>query len=385
MPEKKRIVLLGATGSIGDSTLQVLRKYRDHFEIIGIAANASVEKLAEIAKEFEVNYASLTNEEAYGKAKTANIFGETELLCGIEGLQKLAGLAEADIIVLATLGRDGFYPMLSAIEEGKTIALASKEIMVMAGEFFMDLAKKNDVTILPLDSEHNAIFQCLQGHKKKTVEKVYLTASGGAFRNHTKEALKKVTPQEALKHPTWNMGPKVTTDCSTLANKGLELIEAHYLFDLEPERLGVLVHPQSIIHSMIQFKDGAFIAQMSPPHMTFPIQYGLMYPERREAVYPTLGFEETLNLELSPPDTNKFPCLRLAEESMAVGKLAPTIFNAANQVAVDAFLKEKVAFLDIPILIDKTLSTVSNQAADSLETVLKIHDLACKTTKGLIQ
>ena len=386
MVKKKNIVLLGATGSIGQSTLAVLRKYKDYFNLSGIAGNNNVEGLSAIAKEFNVPHVAIFNEESYFKAKAASVFTkETELHYGIEGLTQLATLQEADLILVAITGTTALHPTLEAIKLGKTIALASKEILVMAGSIVMTAAKEHQATILPIDSEHNAIFQCLHNESIESVDSIILTASGGPFRNYSLEQMKEVSLKEALKHPTWAMGKKITIDCATMANKGLELIEAHWLFSVPADKLKVLVHPQSIIHSLVQFIDGSIIAQLAPQSMTFPIQYALFYPERKAPTSKPLDLSKALNLELSPPDLERFPCLKIAIDCLKEGNLAPAIFNAANEVAVQAFIDQRISFLKIPVIIDKTLELVSNQSLNNeLNSIIETHNQAIATAAQVI-
>lgn len=383
----KKIVLLGATGSIGESTLQVLRKYRDRFQLLGIAANSNFQLLAQIAQEFDVKELCLFDEKSYTQAKREGIFPkECNIYVGEEGLNTLATLDHADIVVLAMTGVLGIKPALAAIVHGKTLALANKEILVMAGAVVMNAAKKYHSTILPMDSEHNAIYQCLRGEEEKAIDSIILTASGGAFRDYPIEALKYVTPEEALKHPTWRMGQKITIDCATMANKGLELIEAFWLFDVKVEQLKVLIHPQSIIHSMVQFVDGSIKAQLCPPSMTFPIQNCLLFPERLPSCNDSLDFSDPVKLELFPPDMKRYPCLQLAIDSLKAGGLAPTIFNSANEVAVDAFNSRRIGFLKIPDLIDKTLQKVFNRSSFelSLPMIIETHNYATEVAKKII-
>lgn len=383
----KRIVLLGATGSIGESTLEVLRKYRDRFQLVGIAANNNFKLLAKIAEEFAVRDICLFDEKSYVAAKQSGVFSrERNLHVGEEGLNALAMLGDADIVVLAMTGIIGIKPALAAIAQGKTLALANKEILVMAGAIVMEAARKHHATILPMDSEHNAIFQCLLGEKTSTIDSIILTASGGAFRDYSIEALKQVTPEEALKHPTWRMGQKITIDCATMANKGLELIEAFWLFDVKVEQLKVLIHPQSIIHSMVQFDDGSIKAQMCPPSMTFPIQNCLLFPERLPPCKATLDFSGSMKLELFHPDMKRYPCLQLAIDALKAGGVAPAIFNAANEVAVDAFNHRRIEFLKIADLIDKTLQMVFNGSSCqlSLDKVMETHNYATEVAKKII-
>lgn len=383
----KKVVLLGATGSIGESTLEVLRKYREYFELVGIAANRNFDKLAKIAEEFDVRDVCIFEEKCFLEARSKGIFAEDCNLCvGEEGLQYLATLPDVDIVVLATTGIIGIKPAMAAIELGRTIALANKEILVMAGAVVMEAAKKHQATILPMDSEHNAIFQCLHGEESKTIDSIILTASGGAFRDYSLEALNNVTPKDALKHPTWRMGPKVTIDCATMVNKGLELIEAHWLFNVGAEQLKVLIHPQSIIHSMVQFIDGSVIAQLCPPSMTFPIQNCLLFPERLPSCKESLNFSQYLKLELFPPEMERYPCLQLAIDALKAGGVAGTIFNAANEVAVEAFNAGRLSFLKIPDVIDKTMEKVFNGSSSQLllSVIIEMHNYATEVAKKIV-
>jgi 1-deoxy-D-xylulose-5-phosphate reductoisomerase len=380
MKKKKRIILLGATGSIGDNTLEVVRGNREHLEIIGIAAHTHHEKLARIAREFEVPHVALFNEAAHdAAAKSGSFAKETQFYAGLDGLTQLARIPEADTVISAIVGTQGLGPTLAAIEAGKNIALANKEILVLAGKFVMEAARKHAVTILPLDSEHNAIFQCLQGAQARHVDRLILTASGGMFRTYSMDDMRSITPEETLRHPNWTMGKKVTIDCSTLANKGLELIEAHWLFDMPESAIDIVVHPQSIIHSMVRFVDGSTLAQLAPPSMTFAIQNSLLYPERTPAVSKPLDFTKALSLEFFPPDLARFPALRLAREALHVGGTAPAAFNAANEIAVQAFFEKRVSFLDIPSIIESTLEKVPHFDPSDLLEVLSLDEEARQT------
>lgn len=386
MLQKRPIVLLGATGSIGTSTLEVLRNHPDKLSLIGIAADSNYKKLAAIAYEFEVPHACLSNRHAFDEAKNSNLFPRTELHFGKEGLDFLVSQEEVHSVLMAIVGTAGLQTALTTIKKGKVLALASKEILVMAGAFFMKKVAEYKATVIPVDSEHSALFQCLEGHDKNAVHKLVLTASGGAFRNLNIEQMSRVTPKDALKHPTWAMGPKVTLDSATLANKGLELIEARWLFDIPREKLQVVIHPTSIIHSLVQFNDGTTLAKMSPPSMTLPIQYALLHPMRFPSPNPHLDLTQQLSLELYPPDLERFPCLRLAFETLSSGNLAPTIFNAANEVAGRAFLNSQIPFLAIPEIIDNTLQKVSNNEEDSsLEVIIEKHNEALLTAEQLIK
>ncbi len=372
MTNKKKVVLLGATGSIGENTLQVLRAHKDRLELVGIAAQKNTGKLAEIAHEFSVKHVSVFDEKAYAAAKTSGLFPQgTVFHCGLEGLKTVSMLPSADIVLAAIVGTVSLEAIMAAIDAGKDIALASKEILVLGGKFVMQHAKEKGVNILPTDSEHNAIFQCLQGAQNKDFAKIWLTASGGIFRNKPLAELRHVTPEMATCHPNWKMGPKITVDSATMANKGLELIEARWLFDASPVQLDVVIHPQSIVHSMVQFVDGSFLAQLSPPSMTFPIRHCLFYPERVCNDDPVLNFSNLLSLEFVEPDYKRFPCLQLALECLNKGGTAPAVFNSANDVAVASFLRREIAFTDIASVIEKTLNAFNHCEPDSLEQLME--------------
>jgi 1-deoxy-D-xylulose-5-phosphate reductoisomerase len=373
LPVKKKVVLLGATGSIGGSTLRVLRAHADKLELVGVAAARSHQQLAAICREFKVRNAVLSDEAAYAEARAANSFPATTHLGGGESaLLELSTLAEADIVLVAVVGACGLKPTLAAIEAGKDIALANKELLVLGGAFVIEAARRKGVRLLPTDSEHNAIFQCIEGQPQAHLDKLILTASGGQFRDTPLDQLGGVTPADATQHPNWSMGPKITVDSATMANKGLELIEAHWLFGLEPERLEVVIHPQSIVHSFAQFIDGSILAQLSPPSMTFAIQHCLLYPDRAPGVDATTDFRNPFQLDFQAPDFKRFPCLQLAYEAMRNGAAAPAIFNAANEVAVERFLANELTYLDIPRVIDHTLDTINPAPAATLEALLDI-------------
>jgi 1-deoxy-D-xylulose-5-phosphate reductoisomerase len=369
---KRRIVLLGATGSIGESALRVIAAHRDRLELVGIAAQRNHGRLAEIARQFGVRHIGLFDTAALAAARGNAAFPPgTHFHGGIEGLCELAVLPEADTILIAVVGTAGLQPALAAIAAKKTIALASKEILVMAGKFVMAAARANGVRLLPVDSEHNAAFQCLEGHRSADVRRLVLTASGGAFRDWPLEKLSQVTVADALKHPNWAMGPKITVDSATLANKGLELIEAQWLFGLRADQCHAVLHTQSIVHCLVEFSDGSMLAQLCPPSMTFPIQHALLYPDRAPTSTDTaLPLEKIFSLDFRPADEARFPCLRLAREAMAAGGTAPAIFNAANEIAVGAFLAGQTPFLAIPQIIEHTLSRLKTVEPNSLEEVL---------------
>lgn len=367
----KNVVILGATGSIGSSALRVLREHKAQFNLLGVAARSNHQELARICAEFDVKHAALGDASVYAEAKPS-FSRELSLGCGESGLTEIATLPEADIVLVAVVGACGLRPTLAAINAGKDIALANKELLVLGGSHVVDAAKRQGVRLLPTDSEHNAIFQCLQGHPYEQVGKVILTASGGQFRDTPPEELHKVTPAEATRHPNWSMGPKITVDSATMANKGLELMEAHWLFGLEPERLEVVIHPQSIVHSFVQFIDGSILAQLSPPSMTFAIQHCLLYPERAPGVESTTDFKQAFSLDFYPPDFKRFACLQLAYDSLRAGGAAPAIFNAANEVAVERFLRKELGFLDIPKVIGHCLDQFGKTATPSLDQLFSL-------------
>jgi 1-deoxy-D-xylulose-5-phosphate reductoisomerase len=374
VPTKKRVVLLGATGSIGESTLRVIAAHRDRLELVGIAAHGKHARLAEIARQFGVRQVGVYDPAALAEARRSSAFpAGTAFHGGPEGLSHLATLPEADIVLVAVVGTTALEPTLAAIAAKKTIALASKEILVLAGKFVMAAARASGSRLLPVDSEHNAAFQCLEGHRAGDVRRLVLTASGGAFRDWPLARLAEVTPADALKHPNWAMGPKITVDSATLANKGLELIEAQCLFGLRADQCHAVLHAQSIVHCLVEFTDGSMLAQLCPPSMTFPIQHALLYPDRAPAgTDQALPLDKALALDFRPADEGRYPCLRLARESMAAGGTAPAIFNAANEVAVAAFLKNQVPYLAIPRIIEHTLGAVRSVEPTTLAQVMAV-------------
>ena len=373
MTTPKKVVLLGATGSIGGSTLRVLRAHPDRLQLVGVAAQSRHNELAAICREFDVPHAVLQDEKAYLRAQQAGQFpATTQLSSGNEALAELATLTEADIVLVAVVGVAGLRPTLAAIEAGKDIALANKELLVLGGAHVIEAAKRKGVRLLPTDSEHNAIFQCLQGHPSEQVDKLILTASGGQFRDTPKKELAEVTPEMATQHPNWSMGPKITVDSATMANKGLELIEAHWLFGLEPDHLEVVIHPQSLVHSFVQFIDGSILAQVSPPDMTFAIQHCLLYPDRAPSVMSSTDFCKAFSLDFTPPEYAKYPCLQLAYNALRAGDAAPAIFNAANEVAVERFLAKEISYLEIPQLIEHSLTQVVSPSSPSLDQLFQI-------------
>ncbi len=344
----KKVVLLGSTGSIGTSALRVAGEIPERMEIIALAAANSVELLAQQVQQTGVKHVGIYNAEKEAALREL-IPSDVTVHVGLAGLIELAELEGADMVLVAIVGTAGLHPALAAIEAGKDLAVASKEILVMAGELVMAAAKQKGVKILPVDSEHNAIFQCLEGHRggNDEISRLILTASGGPFRKMPTEQLQGVTLEQALKHPTWEMGRKITIDSATLFNKGLEMIEARWLFDVEMERVDVIVHPQSIVHSMVEFIDGSCLAQLSTTDMCFPIQYAVTYPQRMRNHLPPINFAELAKLEFEAPRRDAFPALNLAVRAGTEGGTLPAVLNAANEVAVDAFVARKIGFTDI--------------------------------------
>src|SRR2546423_12712732 len=343
--KRKRVVVLGATGSIGDSTLKVAHDIPERMEIVGLAANSNVEKLAAAANQTRAKAICLVDERKIDILRSKLEY-RPQIFVGENGLREIARLENADMVLIAIVGTAGLHPALDAIESGKDLAVASKEILVMAGEAVTSAAQKRGVKILPVDSEHNAIFQCLDGRASE-VRRIILTASGGPFRGTPREKLEYVTVEEALKHPTWNMGPKITIDSATLFNKGLEMIEAHWLFGVPMNRVEVVIHPQSIVHSMVEFADGSTLAQLSYSNMCFPIQYAVTWPDRVANTLPPLDFSTLNKLEFEIPRYDDFPSLNLARRAGETGGTLPAVMNAANEIAVAAFLNRQIRFPQI--------------------------------------
>jgi 1-deoxy-D-xylulose-5-phosphate reductoisomerase len=369
--KKRRVVLLGSTGSVGISTLNVAASLPDEIELVGLAACSSVSKLAEQALATGVRNIAIYDE-SKEKELRALLPSSVKIHVGAEGLNEISQLEEADIVLIAIVGTAGLHPALAAIDAGKDLAVASKEILVIAGEIITARAAEKGVRILPVDSEHNAIFQCLEGHRggNQEISRLILTASGGPFRNTPAEELAKVTPAQAMKHPTWDMGPKITIDSATLFNKGLEMIEARWLFGIGMDRIEAIIHPQSIIHSMVEFTDGSVLAQLSSTDMGFPIQYALTYPARKKGGLKPLDFSELSKLEFSAPRLEDFPALNLARKAGLAGGTLPAVFNAANEVAVEAFRSEKIAFPGIWQCVAHVMNVSENIQSPSLHEIL---------------
>jgi 1-deoxy-D-xylulose-5-phosphate reductoisomerase len=366
----KRVVLLGSTGSIGTSTIKVAEDLPDQLRLVGLAAGNNVELLLEQVRKHQPEAVSIADPEK-AKALRGMLGATVEVYCGAEGLMRLATLPSADIVLIAIVGTAGLQPALAAIRAGKDIAIASKEILVMAGEIVMNEAREHGVRVLAVDSEHSAIFQCLDGKPAASVRKLWLTASGGPFRQTPKEEFEQITVERALKHPSWVMGRKITIDSATLFNKGLEMIEARWLFDIEMARVDVVVHPPSVVHSMVEFVDGSMLAQLSTPDMCLPIQYALTYPERSrsERVHTNLAKLGALTFE--EPDLERFPAINLARQAGEIGGTLPAVLNAANEVAVEAFVNRRISFCDISTVVGRTLKAHKPTAHPNLEQILE--------------
>lgn len=350
----RTLTILGSTGSIGTQTLDIVRQFKDDFSINVLTVNTRIKELEDQIREFNPKAVAISNEDAWKEFKNTTSF-KGEILCGEEGVIAAASHPDNDIVMQALVGFSGVAPTLAAIEQGATIALANKETLVSAGSIVMKSAKEKQVPILAVDSEHSAILQCMAGEERSMIDKIILTASGGPFREFEKDAFSSITREQALKHPNWVMGQKITIDSATLMNKGFEVIEARWLFDLTPEQIEVVIHPQSIIHSLVQFGDASIKAQLGTPDMRVPIIYALFHPERRHADLPKLDLLTAGNLSFFKPDTERFPCLQLAYDAMKTGGTAPAILNAANEIAVQYFLENKARFLQIPQIIEKVL------------------------------
>ena len=367
----KRVTILGATGSIGTQTLDVISQNPDDFEVVALTASESVEKMAELIQRFCPSYAVMKNEEKAEELRKLLPNHSCEILYGMDGFVAVSTLPNVDVVVAAMVGMIGLRPVMEAIRAGKDIALANKETLVTAGHIIMPLAKEYGVSILPVDSEHSAIFQSLQGNKDNQIRRILLTASGGPFRGKTLDQLKNVTAADALCHPNWSMGKKITIDSATLMNKGLEVMEAKWLFGVDTDQIEVLVHPQSIIHSAVEYEDGAIMAQLGEPDMRVPIQYALTYPKRVANPFPKIDFAKRSQLTFDHPDMDTFRCLALAYKALKIGGTMPTVLNGANEIAVAKFLSGKIGFLDIPALIEKTMEAYTVKENYTLEDLLE--------------
>jgi 1-deoxy-D-xylulose-5-phosphate reductoisomerase len=392
---RKRVVILGATGSIGESALKVARDIPERMEIVGLAAKSNAQKLAAAANEVRPGSVCLVDKTQIDALRQALDY-EPRIFSGEAGLLEIACLTNVDMVLVAIVGTGGLRPALGAIEAGKDLAVASKEILVMAGEIVMREALKKNVHVLPVDSEHNAIFQCLEAARLRAerdggiaspsdVRRILLTASGGPFRKTPRAEFDSITPEQALKHPTWNMGPKITIDSATLFNKGLEMIEAHWLFGVEMKRVEVVVHPQSIVHSMVEFTDGSTLAQLSYSNMCFPIQYAVTWPDRVPNSLPPLDFSKLSKLEFSTPRYDDFPPLNLARRAGEIGGTLPAVMNAANEIAVTAFLDRKVRFPEIWGIVEEVMKRHTPVAHPDLDAILGADHWARTQAQGCLQ
>ncbi len=382
--ERKRIAILGSTGSIGSQTLDVVRQHPDRFEVRVITAGSNAALLAEQAREFSVPHAVICDVSKYETVRTSLAGTATEVHAGIDAACDLVTGEDVDIVVASMVGFSGLRPTLSAIRAGKDIALANKETLVAAGSVVMAEARRYGVRILPVDSEHSAIFQCLQGAQGNALARIHLTASGGPFRTWTRERIEKAGKDQALQHPNWNMGAKITIDSATMMNKGFEVIEAKWLFDLEPDRIHVVVHPESVIHSMVEFADGAVLAQLGCPDMREPIQLALSYPERLSLNNRKLDFGSLGALTFFEPDLDKFPCLRLAFDAIGRGGNIPCALNAANEAAVAGYLQDRIGFYDIASVAMDTLACTEFVADPTLDDIFATNDEAFARAQRLI-
>ena len=379
----QNVTILGSTGTIGEQTLDVIARHPQRYKVFALTANTNIKVLLKQCLDFEPKYAVLLDETAADAltSELARQNSKTVVLSGMSHLEQVANDPDVDVVMAAIVGAAGLKPAMAAAKAGKRILLANKETLVMAGSLFMDAVKQGGATLLPIDSEHNAIFQVMPPQHLKAlsdggVRKIILTASGGPFRKHTQAEIEQATPANALKHPNWVMGAKITIDSASLMNKGLEVIEAHWLFNAKPSQIEVVVHPQSIIHSMVEYVDGSVLAQLGNPDMRTPIAYGLSYPDRIESGVSTLDFLAISKLEFEAPDTQRFPCLQLAYDALDAGGTASTILNAANEVAVEAFLKEKIGFKGISDLITATLDHSTIETVTSIEHLNEVDLLA---------
>ena len=390
------VTVLGATGSIGVSTLDVIARHPERYRVVALSANTQVDRLLEQCRAFEPEYAVLADDVAADKMQQGlSAAGlQTKVLSGVEGLETIASLEQTQQVMAAIVGAAGLRPTLAAARTGKRVLLANKEALVMSGQLFMDTVRESNAELLPIDSEHNAIFQSMPagytcgGVSRELpalgVEKILLTASGGPFRNMAQVQLETVTPEQACAHPNWDMGRKISVDSATMMNKGLELIEACWLFNTTPNKIQVVIHPQSVVHSMVSYEDGSVLAQLGNPDMRTPIAHAMAWPERMDSGVAALDLFEVAQLNFEQPDLERFPCLRLAYQASETGGTSPTILNAANEIAVQSFLDEKIRFTDIPKIIEQCMDSLTAQTADSLDTVLGADQAAREVAWELV-
>jgi len=381
----KRLTILGSTGSIGVNTLDIVHKFPDRFEVIGLSAGLNTKLLKQQILKFRPKMVSVFNKELADSLQRELPNLSLEIVHGVEGLIQVATHPEVDQVVSAIVGAGGLIPTLSAIKTGKAIALANKESLVMAGKIMMEEAKKNHAQILPVDSEHSAIFQALLGHQKEDVHRLILTASGGPFLDLPLSRFQEVTVKQALNHPHWEMGKKITIDSASLMNKGLEVIEAHWLFNIPVEKIIVQIHPQSVVHSMVEYIDGSIIGQMGIADMRIPISYALSFPHRLNLHLPPLDFSHVGALTFLPPDPERFPCLKLAYRSIEIGETMPTILNAANEVAVNAFLEGIIKFTEVPLLLQRVMEEHEVKSVRTIEDILRADQWARERSKANIE
>jgi len=380
----KNIAILGATGSIGSSTLEVVRNNPDKLRVRALTGGKKWQQLAKQALEFKPDLAVIADKSAYDLLKTALAGTSIKVEAGADAVIAAVEAEPLDAVVAAIVGAAGLLPVMAAIEKGRQICLANKETLVVGGSLVMQAIKKAAVDLLPVDSEHSAIFQCLQGSPEKSLNKIIITASGGPFRTFSREQLLAVTPEQALKHPNWDMGGKITIDSATLMNKGLEIIEAHWLFNTDYDNIEVVVHPQSIIHSLVEFSDGSVIAQLGWPDMRLPIQYALSWPQRWSPPVPALDLVRVGSMTFEAPDLERFACLAYAIEAGRAGGIMPCVLNAANEVAVAAFLKRKIGFTEIPALIRRTMDSFTNQPAKTIGQLLEVDTQAREKAAAML-
>ena len=384
----RHLTILGSTGSIGESTLDVVKRHHDRFHVVALTANSNFEKMLIQCRYFQPKYAVMLDEESAERldVEIRKEGLETSVLSGVESLEKVASLSEVDTVMAAIVGAAGIRPTFAAARTGKQVLLANKETLVMAGRIFMDVVKQHQASLLPIDSEHNAIHQSLphnfRGNLAEVgVRRILLTASGGPFRHSPLSVLEQVTPEQACAHPNWDMGRKISVDSATMMNKGLEVIEAHWLFDAAPEKIQVVIHPQSVIHSMVEYVDGSVLAQLGNPDMRTPIAHALGYPERIDSGVTSLDIFKIARLDFEAPDLERFPCLGLAYQALATGGNMPAILNAANEIAVASFLDGQMPFTAIPSMIEQVMQTISHKDISTLEDVLEADNIARETAR----
>ncbi len=382
----RRLLILGSTGSVGRNALEVVRRHRDRFEVVGLGARSNAQLLAEQAAEFRPKWLAIVDEKAGKQLKGCrrSLSPDTQVLTGQEGFEELAGV-RADMALTAIVGAAGLKPLLRTIEAGNAVALANKEALVMAGPLVMERARAHEVELVPVDSEHSAIFQCLNGRKREEVRCIYLTASGGPFYGRPRESLASVTPEEAMRHPTWEMGKKVSVDSATLMNKGLEILEAMWLFELPAEKIQVVMHPQSLVHGLVEFTDGNILAHLGLADMRFPIEFALTWPERVASPMARLDLTKGIELTFAAPDLSIFPCLGYAIEAAKRGGTAPAVLNAANESAVEAFCRRRILFPEIPEVVSHVLNRCPTTSEVTLESVLAADQEARRTAEAHIE